>query len=143
MNYEVTSDGKVLQNGIQIHQNTNNGYKTVFINKKYYRVHRLVAEKFIPNPDKKPNVNHKNGIKDDNRMENLEWVTQKENVHHYYNVLNGKKPNGQPQKLNQKQKIEVIDFIKDGMSYKKIAEKYNVSTMTICRIKKYNKLKTQ
>ena len=62
------------------------GYKQVFFCSNYIKsmryVHRLVAEVFIPNPQNKPEVNHKDGDKSNNNVDNLEWVTRLENVRH-------------------------------------------------------------
>lgn len=63
-----------------------NGYARVYIRRDSTNkredvyVHRMVAEYFVPNPDNKPVVNHKNCVRNDNRADNLEWVTIEENV---------------------------------------------------------------
>jgi hypothetical protein len=68
-----------------------NGYLVVCLyknkGKKMVKVHRLVAQAFISNPENKPEVNHKDGNKQNNCVDNLEWATASENQMHSYNVL--------------------------------------------------------
>lgn len=90
--YIITSTGKVFNNftGAEMKQKNTLGYKAVALRvfdgqksiQRLLKIHRLVAEYFIPNPQKLPVVNHKDGNKENNVVENLEWCTVKENTIH-------------------------------------------------------------
>lgn len=85
-NYRISKTGNIYTNDSNniINHRISNGYKMVGLNTlngyKTYTLHRLVAMTFIPNPNNYPVVNHINENRMDNKVENLEWVTQKENV---------------------------------------------------------------
>lgn len=83
--YTVTKNGEIINkhNGRKVKPQPNGkGYMRISIGGKLVFIHRLVAELYVPNPDNKPQVNHKDGDKRNNNANNLEWVTNQENRNH-------------------------------------------------------------
>lgn len=99
-------------------------------------VHRLVAEAFIPNPEGKPIVNHKDGNKLNNRVENLEWCTASENLSHAYKLgLADIKGEKHPCcKLSEVQVRNIRMLRADGWGLKRIADLYQMCPSTIGKI---------
>lgn len=116
------------------------GYLAVTLSKnskhKMFRVNRLIAQHFLPNPENKPEVNHINGIKTDNRVENLEFCTRSNNMKHAFNTglkisVKGEK-HGQS-KLTDAQILE-IRALKGKLFQREIAEIYGVSKTLISNV---------
>lgn len=119
--------GKVLNPGI-----TWKGYERVSLSMnckaKNHSVHKLILKTFTENPLNKPEVNHINGIKTDNRLENLEWCTPSENAIHSYGIG-----------LHTRQKLtvdKVDDIRKSQLSTKELSNQYGVTKRTIQQVKK-------
>jgi hypothetical protein len=112
------------------------GYITIQFGKKCQPlyVHRLMAIIFIPNPLNKPCVNHKDGNKQNNNINNLEWVTYSENERHSMNVLGKKR-----KKINEHRDLEIAkSFFINNKTKKELSIIYKITTQRISNvIKKY------
>ena len=95
-------------------------------------IHRLVAIAFIENPLNKPEVNHINGIKDDNHVDNLEWNTHHENIIHAHKTgLTTQKGEDSVGSVLTEPQVLKIRALKKDFTFKELAEKYNVASSTI------------
>jgi len=145
--YKITSKGNVitLGNGKSTNKNncivkslklkrTTNGYLSVKLFKdgiaKHHLVHRLVAKEFLINKDDKPQVNHIDGNKHNNEIQNLEWVTSSENLKHAFKIGLAKSKKG----AEHKQSIKVVQMNKETLEVVKVWD----SIKEIKRIKGYN-----
>ena len=144
--YIVSSDGQVgsrQRKGLKmLSLLRTNGYLCVWIStdkgKKLRKVHQLVAEAFLgPKPTPLHEVNHKNGIRSDNRDHNLEWVTNSQNSRHRFYVLKHGAVRGEAQggsKLTEADVRVIRDRLLAGEFQRAIAADYGVCVMTICHI---------
>ena len=126
--YQVSNFGRVKSfKGIKeriLSPRVNGGYHSVILfnrKPKNYFIHRLVAKAFIPNPKNKYTINHKNGIKNDNRVENLEFMTRSENMRHAYRCLMIAPPKGMLGRFGEdhNRSKAVIQMSKNGCIIKK------------------------
>lgn len=153
--YSVSSGGRVFsyKSNKYLKLQSNEHYLKVTLTKNGKQiqklVHRLVAEAFIPNPENKKEVNHIDGNKLNNNIDNLEWVTPKENQQHSVrknlrkfgtDLWNGK--------FNKLQVLEIIELKKEGFSCKRLGVMFGCNATTISaisrglRYKKYFELET-
>jgi hypothetical protein len=140
--YFVDTEGNVYRDGKKRKKDKTGDYERVVLflegngKSKKYLVHRLVAETFIPNPQNKPQVNHIDGNKLNNKVDNLEWATAKENTQHSIKKLNNKthgEYNG-----NSKLKENDIIWIKNNcipgdkkLGYRPLSKLFNTTKSNI------------
>lgn len=144
--YQVSSLGRIKSTPrrrtkgglIKLHLNKGTGYLGFSLSKNgeiiYANVHRLMAEAFIPNPENKATVNHKNSIRSDNRLENLEWNTSSENNKHAYEFGYNKITENH---LSHKTKKPVLqydlhgNFIREFISARYVEREYRINHANI------------
>lgn len=141
--YSITRDGRVWSSRIGAFlklRKKRAGYLTVSLciggkKKKTHTVHRLVAIAFIPNPENKPQVNHKDGNKLNNNDWNLEWATRVENVQHAiaHGLINNRGAFSALAKYTEEDIANIRNAYKEGKKLTEIIKEFNVSGTTMRR----------
>lgn len=153
--YEISSLGRVKSLGeksnhksaVLLHPPLVRGYRQICLWKNakgtYYKVHRLVAEAFIPREDGKPYVNHKDGNKENNTVENLEWCTAKENTQHAMKTgLRGKQDGRKNKKCRRVIQIDPLDNsqVNEFYSLREMARQTGFARCSVAQAIKEGKL---
>ena len=138
--YQISNFGRVKSKKKIISKHiTSSGYYRITLynygNKKHLKIHRLVAQAFILNPENKPQINHIDGDKLNNHVSNLEWCTAKENINHSFKIglINQCGENNNANKLTNKEILEIRD-LSGILTQTKIAEKYNITQAQVSHI---------
>jgi len=144
--YSVTYEGVIYSKKYgkkyPISYNTiNGGYNVAYLyieSKRYdLLVHRIVGNAFVENPENKPQINHIDGDKQNNCANNLQWVTQSENIKHAYDtkLMHRTHENIWNSLLNEDQVKEIRIMLLNKTKQRLIAKKFNVGETIISRIK--------
>lgn len=120
--YEVSSEGRVKRGDKIIKSSVNSrGYQLITIAGKTRRLHRVVAEAFLDNPEQKEFVNHIDGNTQNNRLENLEWITNSDNVRHARSILK--------KSTKAKSVIKITEDLEPVAHYNSMAEAERINGM--------------
>lgn len=148
--YSVTSDGRVwshVSNRFLCPQPHSLGYRTIMLSKgsrgllKCHYIHRIVAQAFVENPDAYTEVNHKDGVKENNDASNLEWCTHLHNMRHAERTRLRKAAKGEQHgmsKLDGRSVNRIRALRVEGQTLREIAQRFSVSMSLVSHIARNN-----